>query len=127
MMARCFGAKLLVPTEMPTLFARLHEISRRARLPSLPDLYYLPAPNSMNAYALSGRRRSAIVLTDGLLHRMTEDEVAGILAHEVAHISNNDRFAMDWAMSLQRAVAVTALAARRNDWTGNNALAAFLR
>jgi heat shock protein HtpX len=130
MMARCFGAKLLVPAEMPTLFARLHEISRRARLPSLPDLYYLPAPNSMNAYALSGSRRSAIVLTDGLLHRMTEDEVAGILAHEVAHISNNDRFAMDWAMSLQRAVAVTALAglaARRNDRITNAALAAFLR
>ena len=126
-MARRFGAKLLNPAEMPALFARLHDICCRARLTRLPDLYYLPAPNSMNAYALGGPRRSAIVLTDGLLHRMTEDEVAGILAHEVAHISNNDRFAMDWATSLQRAVAVTALAARRNDWTGNNALAAFLR
>jgi Zn-dependent protease with chaperone function len=51
------------------------------------------------------------VLTDGLLRRMSEDEVAGILAYEVAHISNNDRFAMDWATSLQRAVAITALAA----------------
>jgi heat shock protein HtpX len=130
MMARLFGAKLLNPAEMPALFARLHEICRRARLARLPDLYYLPAPNSMNAYALSGHPRSAIVLTDGLLHRMTEDEVAGILAHEVAHISNNDRFAMDWAASLQRAIAVTAFAgleARRNDWGANTALAAFLR
>ena len=53
----------------------------------------------------------------------------GILAHEVAHISNNDRFAMDWATSLQRAVAVTALAglaAGRSEWGGNKALAAFL-
>jgi heat shock protein HtpX len=129
-MARRFGAKLLNPTEMPALFARLHDICRRARLVQLPDLYYLPVPNNMNAYALGGPRRSAIVLTDGLLHRMTEDEVAGILAHEVAHISNNDRFAMDWATSLQRAVAVTALAglvARRSDWGTNTALAAFLR
>jgi heat shock protein HtpX len=129
-MARRFGAKLLSPVETPALFARLHDICRRARLARLPDLYYLPALNSMNAYALGGPRRSAIVLTDGLLHRMTEEEVAGILAHEVAHISNNDRFAMDWATSLQRAVAVTALAglsARRNDWVANTALAAFLR
>jgi heat shock protein HtpX len=129
-MSRRFGAKLLRPAEMPALFARLHDICRRARLTHLPDLYYLPAPNNMNAYALGGPRRSAIVLTDGLLHRMTEDEVAGILAHEVAHISNNDRFAMDWATSLQRAVAFTALAAlsaRRNDWIPNGALAAFLR
>ena len=127
MMARRFGAKLLNPAEMPALFARLHEICRRARLVRLPDLYYLPAPNSMNAYALGGPRRSAIVLTDGLLHRMTEDEVAGILAHEVAHISNNDRFAMDWATSLQRAIALAGLAARRSDWGADTALSAFLR
>jgi heat shock protein HtpX len=129
-MARRFGAKLLRPGEIPALFARLHDICRRARLVRLPDLYYLPAPNSMNAYALGSPRRSAIVLTDGLLRRMTEDEVAGILAHEVAHISNNDRFAMDWATSLQRAVAVTALAglaAGRSDRSANTALAAFLR
>jgi heat shock protein HtpX len=130
LMARRFGAKLLNPAATPALFARLHDICRRARLVRLPDLYYLPAPDSMNAYALGNPRRSAIVLTDGLLRRMTEDEVAGILAHEVAHISNNDRFAMDWATSLQRAVAVTALAglaAGRIDRGGNTALAAFLR
>jgi heat shock protein HtpX len=131
MMARRFGAKLLNPAEMPALFARLHDICGRARLVRAPDLYCLPAPNTMNAYALGGLRRSAIVLTDGLLHRMTEDEVAGILAHEVAHLSNNDRFAMDWATSLQRAVAVTALAglaaARQSDWGASTALVAFLR
>jgi heat shock protein HtpX len=129
-MARRFGAKLLNPAESPSLFARLHDICRRARLVRLPDLYCLSAPDSMNAYALSGQRSSAIMLTDGLLHRMNEDEVAGILAHEVAHISNNDRFAMDWATCLQRAVAVTALAglaARRSDRGANTALAAFLR
>ena len=129
-MARRFGAKLLNLWDMPALFARLHDICRRARLARLPDLYYLPMPNSMNAYALGGPRRSAIVLTDGLLNRMTEDEVAGILAHEGAHISNNDRVAMDWATSLQRAVAVTALAglaARRSDWCADTPFAAFLR
>ena len=129
-MARRFGAKLLKPSEIPFLFARLHEICRRARLDRVPDLYYLPVPGSMNAYALGGPRRSAIVLTDGLLKGMTQDEVTGILAHEVAHISNNDRLAMDWAMSLQRALAITALAGlapRQSHLAANTALAAFLR
>jgi heat shock protein HtpX len=129
-MAQRIGAKLLKPSEMPAVFARFHEICRRAQLACLPDLYCLPVQSSMNAYALGGPRRSVIVLTDGLLHRMTEDEVAGILAHEVAHISNNDRFAMDWATSLQRAIAVTALAGisvQRNRWEASTPLAALLR
>jgi heat shock protein HtpX len=129
-MARRFGAGLLDPAKLPALFARLHEICRRARLPRPPDLYHLPLPDSMNAYALGGPQHSAIVLTDGLLNRMTEDEVAGIVAHEIAHISNNDRFAMDWASSLQRAVTITALAglaAKRGGWSTNTPLAAFLR
>jgi heat shock protein HtpX len=129
-MSRRFGAKLLNPAELPSLFAALREICRRARLARPPHLYRLASLDSMNAYALGGPHHSAIVLTDGLLNRMTEDEVAGILAHEVAHISNNDRFAMDWASSLQRAVAVTALAglaAKRGGWNANAPLAVFLR
>jgi Zn-dependent protease with chaperone function len=48
----------------------------------------------------------------------------------LAHISNNDRFAMDWATSLQRAIAITALAGlsgQRNGWGTGTALTALLR
>jgi heat shock protein HtpX len=110
-MERRFGARLLRPADMPQLFAHLREICRRAGLRQQPDLYYLPSPHSMNAYALGSARRSAIVLTQGLLDRMVPAEVAGILAHEVAHIRNNDGFAMTWATTLQRAVATLSLAA----------------
>jgi heat shock protein HtpX len=75
----------------------------------LPDLYYLAAPESMNAYALGGPDGAAIVLTEGLLRGMTPGEVAGILAHEVAHISNNDAWAMNWAAALHRAIEWTSL------------------
>src|SRR3979409_1536016 len=57
-----------------------------------------------------------IVLTEGLLRGMTPGEVAGILAHEVAHIRNNDAWAMNWAAALNRAVewpSLSALALRR--------------
>jgi heat shock protein HtpX len=44
----------------------------------------------MNAYALGSPENGAIILTKGLLRGMTREEIAGILAHEVAHIRNND-------------------------------------
>jgi len=64
----------------------------------------------MNAYALGGPEHSAIVLTEGLLRGMTREEIAGILAHEVAHIRNNDTWTMSWATALRRAIDWTSLA-----------------
>jgi heat shock protein HtpX len=109
-MYRWFGAQLLGPAEMPGLFQILTDVCIRARLSRLPDLYYLAVPSSMNAYALGGPDNSAIVLTEGLLRGMTPGEVAGILAHEVAHIRNNDAWAMSWAAALHRAIEWTSLA-----------------
>jgi heat shock protein HtpX len=111
-MQRWFGARLMRPAEMPVLFDLLHDLCRRARLHRAPDLYYLPAPHSMNAYALGGPDGSAITLTDGLLRGMTPGEIAGILAHEIAHIRNNDAWALAWAAALQRAIALTSLIGR---------------
>jgi len=105
-----FGARLLSPVEVPDLFAILAKVCSRAGLVRLPELYCLPAPHDMNAYALGGPERSAIVLTEGLLRGMTREEVAGILAHEVAHIRNNDAWTMSWATALRRAIDGTSLA-----------------
>jgi heat shock protein HtpX len=107
---RWFGARLLSLAEAPDLFAILTKVCGRAGLVRLPDLYCLPAPRDMNAYALGGPERSAIVLTEGLLRGMTRDEIAGILAHEVAHIRNNDAWTMGWATALRRAIDWTSLA-----------------
>ena len=108
-MLRQFGARQLHPAEMPLLFDMLRDICRRAGLSRLPDLYLLHSAGAMNAYALGGLSRSAITLTDGLLAGMTRNEIAGILAHEVAHIRNGDARAMTWANTLHRAIALTAL------------------
>ena len=124
---RQFGAHLLRPAEMPAVFDILADICRRARLSRMPDLYYLASAGNMNAYAIGSSERSAIILTEGLLRGMTIGEIAGILAHEVAHIRNDDAFAMTWAAAMCRAVALTSLAgsqARRR--VGRNPLAALL-
>src|SRR5258708_22790681 len=63
----------------------------------------------MNGYALGGPEGAAIILTEGLLRRMTRDEIAGILAHEVAHIRNNDIWTMGCAAALHRSIEWTSL------------------
>jgi heat shock protein HtpX len=109
-MYRLFGAHLLRPAEMPGLFDILADVCSRAHLPRLPELYCLSASSDMNAYALGDSEGGAIVLTDGLLRGMTPGEIAGILAHEVAHIRNNDAWAMNWAAALHRAIEWTSMA-----------------
>jgi heat shock protein HtpX len=105
-----FGARLLRPAELPGLHNILANVCSRAGLSRLPDIYCLPAPGDMNAYALGGPDGAAIILTEGLLRRMTWDEIAGILAHEVAHIRNNDIWTMGWAATLHRSIEWTSLA-----------------
>jgi heat shock protein HtpX len=107
---RWFGARLLRPTELPGLFDVLAEVCHRARLSRLPCIYCVPAPGDMNAYALGGPEGAAIILTEGLLRGMTRDEIAGILAHEIAHIRNNDIWTMSWAAALHRSIEWTSLA-----------------
>ena len=128
-MLRQLGARQLHPSEMPLLFEMLRDICRRAGLTRLPDLYLLHS-TGMNAYARGGPGRSAITLTDGLLQGMTRHEVAGILAHEVAHIRNGDASAMTWASTLHRAIALSALtglaALQRQERMAARPLAALL-
>jgi heat shock protein HtpX len=103
-MLRWFGARLLSPVDVPELFHILVEVCRRARLCRLPDLYYVAAPATINAYVCGRPDNSAIIITDGLLRSMSLDEITSILAHEVGHICNQDAWAMDWASALNRAI-----------------------
>ena len=107
-MHRQFGVRPLRPQEWPGLHGLLGAICQRAALPCRPALYCLPDPHGMNAYALGAPEHSAIILTEGLLRRMSMDEIAGILAHEVGHIRNNDSWALGLAAALQRTTAAIA-------------------
>jgi heat shock protein HtpX len=131
-MYRWFGARPLCPAKMPDLFNILVQVCRRAGLTQVPELYYLPSTSDMNAYALGGPSSAAIVLTEGLLRSMTQGEIAGILAHEVAHIRNHDASTMSWAAALHRAIEWTSLSglallrARHSGVPAGGSLAALL-
>lgn len=122
-MLRWLGARALGPEEMPDLFNVLAEVCRRARLSRVPDLYYVAEPAAMNAYACGDPGNSAIIVTEGLLRGMSRAEIASILAHEVAHICNQDAWAMDWAAALNRAIERTSfagLARLRAQWNSHS-------
>lgn len=84
-----YGAKELTPQEAPTLFNIVKKLTQRANLP-MPKLYIIDM-DQPNAFA-TGRdeHHSAVVVTTGLLRLLSEDEITGVLAHELSHIKNRD-------------------------------------
>lgn len=103
-----FGARPLHPSAMPEIYAVLADMSRRAGLSRPPALYCIAGADKMNAYALGNSESSAITLTEGLVRGMSRAEMTGILAHEIAHIANNDAWTMRFAGALQHAIAAVA-------------------
>ncbi len=84
-----YGAKELTPQEAPHLFEILRRLTQRANMP-MPRLYIIDM-DQPNAFA-TGRdeNHSAVVVTSGLVRLLNDDEIMGVLAHELSHIKNKD-------------------------------------
>jgi heat shock protein HtpX len=98
---KLYKAQPLPPHELPELHRIIRELARRADLPSIPQLYYVPS-KMMNAFAVGRKEDSAITITDGLIRNMNLRQLTGILAHETAHIRNGDLKVMALADVLSR-------------------------
>ncbi len=83
------GARQLAKAEDPELFNVVEEMSIAAGLP-MPKVYVMQEA-ALNAFA-TGRspEHAAVAITTGLRQRLTRDELAGVMAHEIAHIRHND-------------------------------------
>lgn len=93
---RATGARELSPWQAHALHQLIESIAERAELPRAPRLYYLPT-RVLNAFATGSVHDSAITVTDGLLRAMTLRELAGVLAHEIAHVRGHDLWVMNLA------------------------------
>lgn len=95
--------------ESPYLYEIVERLSRRAGLP-MPKLYVTPS-HQPNAFA-TGRNpeNSAVAVTQGLVQLMTQEELEGVIAHELAHIKNRDVLVS--TMAAVMAGVITTLA----DW-----------
>jgi heat shock protein HtpX len=102
-----YKARLLEPHEAPQLHEMVAELARRAELPSIPKLHYVPT-QLPNAFAVGRPEDSAIAVTDGILRIMNLRQIQGILAHETAHIMNGDLRVMGMADVMNRITSTLA-------------------
>lgn len=106
---RLYQARPIAPAEGPDLWAWLGELAQRAGLSATPSPHYVPS-RVVNAFAIGSRRRSAIALTDGLLRSLGPREMVAVLAHEIAHIANDDLRVMGLADYVSRFTSLLAMA-----------------
>jgi heat shock protein HtpX len=80
--------------DLHRLIATVHQLARDAHLPSMPEVGIFESPEP-NAFATGPtKKRSLVAVSTGLLHRMSQKELEGVLAHEISHISNGDMVTM---------------------------------
>ncbi len=110
---RMYRARELTPQENPELYDMVGQIALNAGLP-MPRVYLIPE-DSPNAFATGRNPDHAVVaVTEGLLKLMNREEIAGVLAHELAHIKNRDILIGSIAATMAGAVMILANMAR---WT----------
>ncbi|MEK6808111.1 MAG: zinc metalloprotease HtpX, partial [Nanoarchaeota archaeon] len=86
---KIYRAKEVSKEHSPKLHKIVDEVCKKADIPK-PRVYLLPTKHS-NAFA-TGRnpKNSAVACTEGIIELLNEDELKGVIAHEVAHIKNRD-------------------------------------
>ena len=96
MMAKWFMGVQIITEQGPhaELVRTVHRLARRAGLNKMPEVGIYQSPD-VNAFATGpSRNNSLVAVSTGLLSRMDDAEVEGVLAHEVAHIANGDMVTM---------------------------------
>jgi heat shock protein HtpX len=108
---RMYKAREATPDEAPQVYETVKRLAGRAGLP-VPKIYIIPE-ESPNAFATGRNPEHAVIaVTEGLLRLMSEKEVEGVLAHELAHIKNRDILVGSIAATLAGAIMVIASMAR---------------
>ena len=102
-----YGAQPIEESQAPRLYAMVRRLSMSAGIP-MPRVYIIPN-DSPNAFA-TGRNpeHAAIAATEGIMRILTEDELEGVLAHELAHVKNRDVLISTIAATLAGAITYLA-------------------
>jgi heat shock protein HtpX len=101
------GAQPASREQLPRVYAIVESLTGRAGIP-MPKIYVIPTM-SPNAFA-TGRNPShaAVAVTEGILQVLSEEELAGVLAHELGHVRNRDILTSSIAATLAGAITMLA-------------------
>lgn len=107
MLLRMYGAQAVDPASAPELVHLVEQLSAKAGLP-MPKVYIVDQAQP-NAFA-TGRNpeHAAVCVTRGLLARVNNEELAGVLAHELSHVKNRDTLTMTITATIAGAVSMLA-------------------
>ena len=108
---KMYRAQPLEESQAPGVVRSVREIAGRSGMP-MPKLYWIPT-ETPNAFA-TGRdpKHAAVAVTSGILKIMDEEELKGVLAHELSHVKNRDTLVMSIAATVAGAIAMLATWAR---------------
>ncbi|MDP9339008.1 MAG: zinc metalloprotease HtpX [Acidobacteriota bacterium] len=101
------GAQPVTREQVPRLYAVMERLAAKAHLP-VPKLFVIPEP-APNAFA-TGRspRHASVAVTTGLLELMNDDELEGVIAHELSHVRNYDILTSSIAATMAGAITYLA-------------------
>ena len=107
MVLKMFGAQEVDARTAPEYYGLVRDLAQRAELP-MPRVFIMNNPQP-NAFA-TGRSpsRAAVAATTGLLEMLPREELAGVIAHELAHIKNRDTLTMTVAATIGGAISMLA-------------------
>ena len=101
------GAREVDEAQEPELYGIVRQLAANAQLP-MPKVYIIET-DQPNAFA-TGRNpeNAAVAASSGLLRLMSKEEIAGVLAHELAHVKNRDTLTMTIAATIAGAISMLA-------------------
>ncbi len=107
MVLRMHHAQEVDERSMPDFYRMVQRLAQNADLP-MPKVYIINNPQP-NAFA-TGRnpQNAAVAATTGLLNMLTPEEVAGVMAHELAHVKNHDTLIMTITATIAGAISMLA-------------------
>jgi heat shock protein HtpX len=102
-----YGARQVDATSAPDLYHLVEKLAAQARLP-MPKVFITENPQP-NAFA-TGRNpeHAAVCVTSGLLGQVTQEELAGVLAHELGHVKHRDTLTMTITAVIAGAISMLA-------------------
>ncbi len=99
-----YKAKIVTEAEAPRLYNIVKKVALKGDLP-MPKVAIVPSQNP-NAFATGRNKNNAVVaVTEGILTLLTDDELEGVLAHEMAHVRNRDILVMSAAATIAGAIS----------------------